>query len=120
TSNVSRRFNDHLKGLTRQKHHSLTLQRAWNKYGADQFIFHILEAVPCSHLLTREQWYFDQFCPYLGHLGFNTNPVAGSRLGSKASYESRQLMRERALARGSEHLKKAWAGDHEERARRFF
>jgi group I intron endonuclease len=34
----------HLQHLNKNNHHSIKLQRAWNKYGSDNFIFEILES----------------------------------------------------------------------------
>jgi group I intron endonuclease len=78
----------HLNQLTRQIHHSIKLQRAWNKYGADKFSFVVLEEVAEeSHLIPREQWWIDNTnCEY------NICKVAGNTLGRKPNRLSRQRM----------------------------
>ena len=35
----SRRFNDHKRKLNNGRHHSIKLQNAWNKNGAESFVF---------------------------------------------------------------------------------
>lgn len=48
--------------LIRNNHHSLKLQRAWNKYGADNFLFKILENdVESNVILEREIFYIKHF-----------------------------------------------------------
>lgn len=76
----TRRMSIHTSGLRRNKHHSRTLQRHYNKYGMSDLRFEILELVPHREdLLTVEQTYLDVFQPF-----YNTSPTAGSRLGSKS------------------------------------
>jgi len=54
-----RRERDHRSGLHRGRHHSVHLQRAWDKYGAEAFIFEILEICLPARCLKREQHYMD-------------------------------------------------------------
>lgn len=58
--NIYRRFNTHRSELNSGKHHSILLQRAWNKYGKDAFKFELLEYVTdVSKLEEREQHWMD-------------------------------------------------------------
>ena len=41
SQNISRRWYDHKRELRIQKHHNKYLQRAWNKYGEENFSFEI-------------------------------------------------------------------------------
>lgn len=61
TNNFKRRFNKHRSELRKNIHHSIHLQRAYNKYGEDKFIFVILEICEPVHdtLLMLEQKYLD-------------------------------------------------------------
>jgi group I intron endonuclease len=42
TSDIKRRFKDHRVRLNGGRHHATHLQRAWDKYGADAFVFKVL------------------------------------------------------------------------------
>lgn len=54
------RFCRHKKELKAGKHHSIFLQRAWDKYGSENFDFIIIETVDDkSILLLKEQSYLD-------------------------------------------------------------
>lgn len=57
--NIASRFRKHKADLLKNKHHSLYLQRAWNKYGKESFIFETIEEVPKDELLDVEQMYLD-------------------------------------------------------------
>jgi len=83
TVNLAHRWRQHRRLLSKGTHHSIKLQRAWNKYSADAFEFRVLET--CSHglLIPYEQMYIKYFRPW-----YNMCPVAGSRLGCKASPET--------------------------------
>jgi group I intron endonuclease len=89
--NLRKRRNGHFQDLRHGTHHSITLQRAWNKYGPDAFAFEILELVLVPELLTsREQYYFSKFRPF-GSRGFNIARVAGSTLGMPAPNRDRKM-----------------------------
>src|SRR5579884_2546151 len=45
SSKITERFTDHRWNLRRGTHHSASLQKAWNTYGEDKFLFIILEEV---------------------------------------------------------------------------
>lgn len=53
------RWNEHTNDLTANRHANIHLQRAWNKYGKDNFSFLILEEMNREQLLEREQVYLD-------------------------------------------------------------
>ena len=47
SSNIPRRWNNHLSCLSRGKSKNPHLQRSWNKYGRDAFSFSVLgECIP--------------------------------------------------------------------------
>jgi group I intron endonuclease len=79
-----KRQQTHIIALQRCKHHSRILQHHFNKYGADDLSFEVLEIVENgSQLIEREQFYIDKINPF-----FNISKTAGSRLGCKASEET--------------------------------
>lgn len=60
TVNFEVRKGEHLRYLNGNYHNNLHLLNAWKKYGADDFVFEILEVIEDrSALLDREQWYLD-------------------------------------------------------------
>lgn len=63
TRNFTRRKADHLHRLRRGKSTNTILQKAWNKYGSECFIFEILEEFQIGDLIEREQFYIDTLSP---------------------------------------------------------
>ena len=93
--NIDKRWKHHKKDLAKRKHHSRLLQRAWDKYGEENFKFEIIEEVKNpEHLLSYEQVYLDYYKSYEDDKGFNICKIAGSPLGLKRSDEVKQKMRE--------------------------
>lgn len=62
----------HFYLLRTNQHHSIYLQRAFNKYGESNFVFEPIELVVEIDLLTREQWYLDTLQPE-----YNISKIAG-------------------------------------------
>ena len=56
---IQKRWEQHLLALRKGIHHSVLLQRAWNKYGEDCFEFLIKEECEEGQLLEREQQYLN-------------------------------------------------------------
>lgn len=54
---------EHKRQLNKGTHVNIILQRAWNKYGSDNFKMEILEIVEPEFLLKREQFYLDKLKP---------------------------------------------------------
>jgi hypothetical protein len=66
---VHKRWVQHKSSLRKGLHHSIALQRAWNKYGCDCFHFKVLEY--CDDLVGREQHYIDSL-----NSAYNVLPLA--------------------------------------------
>lgn len=84
-----KRWSIHKSQLNNKKHDNRHLQAAWNKYGTNQFIFHIIEFVDnLELLLEREQYWITltNCCDRM--VGYNLSPTAGSQLGIKRSAET--------------------------------
>ena len=91
--NIAKRRRQHLNLLHKNKHHSIYLQRAFNKWGECAFEFSVLEIVPdVQLLLSVEQHYLDT----LKH-EYNTYPTAGSTLGVKRNAKTRAQMSASAM-----------------------
>lgn len=87
---IKRRFQEHIRKLNKNEHHSQHLQRTWNK-NPGSFIFKILEIVPDKDdLIEREQWWLDILETYKDDKGYNARKDADSNLGLKWS-ESRRI-----------------------------
>ena len=79
------RKNKHLSDLRKNRHHSIKLQRHFNKYGEADLFFDVLENINDVVLLKNvEQFFIDTINPY-----FNNYPTASSCLGCKHSEESK-------------------------------
>jgi group I intron endonuclease len=61
---LSKRWTQHKSKLKYNKHGNIILQRSWNKYGKECFIFEIIEECDVAFLLEREQFFLDTLKPY--------------------------------------------------------
>jgi len=87
------RWTTHLWQLENNKHHNIHLQRAYNKYGKENFIFEILYRTNDINELIEKENYFILITNCLNQeFGYNICEVAGSSLGRIASEETRQKL----------------------------
>lgn len=61
TSSFARRWFEHKEMLSRGTHHSHKLQSDWNTFGADAFVFQVLERCHPAVRLDREQYYITRY-----------------------------------------------------------
>lgn len=88
-----RRWRDHKSNLKINKSNCLLLQRAWNKYGEENFIFVVLELVEDqTKLVEIETSWIKRLDSSNVELGYNILPTGYSRLGLKASNETKFKM----------------------------
>jgi group I intron endonuclease len=100
TKNFLNRKTHHLVCLRNKKHRNQYLQKAFDKYGEDKFIFEILEEnIEEQKLLLREQFYLDSYKSYNREIGYNLNPTAGSNKGFKMPESAKQILREKNLGK---------------------
>lgn len=86
SQSISRRWSNHLTELRRGVHGNSRLQRAFNKYGEENFKFSIIEIVENPQdCIFVEQKYIDEFHPEL-----NICLIARSSLGIKRSNETKR------------------------------
>ncbi len=79
------RWGIHRTSLKHSKHQNAKLQACWDKYGASQFVFEILEEAEPGKLMAVEQVWLDKEKPEL-----NINPRADAPMrGMKATPEHR-------------------------------
>ena len=95
----SKRWNDHKSLLKSNKHHSIILQRSWNKYGEDSFLFEILEEID-ENIIEREQYYLDLLKPK-----YNVSPTAQSCKGIKKTKQQKDTLSKRMIGKfaGEKH-----------------
>lgn len=91
TKNFGRRFYAHRSELSKNKHHSQKLQRAWLKYGEGSFVFEKVIVCGIKNLLEYEQAVIGFYSSCSN--GYNILPKAGSREGHKHSQRSLSLLR---------------------------
>lgn len=84
------RWKEHIGSLNKGKHRNRFLQRAWNKYGAKAFAFTILELCEPEDCLDREKAWIESFDATNPRVGYNICKEGFSRLGTKASEETRR------------------------------
>jgi len=69
--NINKRWVRHKNDLNKNQHQNIKLQRAWNKYGAENFEFSIMEECEYDSLLIIEQNYLNQNPEY--NIGKNSS-----------------------------------------------
>lgn len=95
--NISSRFFIHQSNLRNNKHPNKYLQASWNKYGEAAFEFIILEHCSKDKLIEREQYWID-YLNCINPNGYNANPTAGSRLGTKHSEETLKKLKAKIIS----------------------
>lgn len=103
------RKGDHLLNLRRNQHDNDYLQKAFNKYGEEDFIFEVLEVVPKlengtndkDKLTEREQYWMDYYKSWNRYYGYNINPSASINpmQGKTHTEEARAKISEAAKGR---------------------
>jgi group I intron endonuclease len=83
--NLLHRKQHHFHDLKAGNHKNDHLQRAYNHYGPDAFLFGVIEHVEhVELLLTREQYHIDTLNPE-----YNIARTAGSNLGAQLTPETK-------------------------------
>lgn len=89
TIHLKKRITQHYNLLKINKHPNKKLQRTWNKYGENNFIFSIIqENIEINDLINKEQTYIDKFNTV--KKGYNITPKAGTTLGNKWSKRAKK------------------------------
>jgi group I intron endonuclease len=74
-SNIRTRINGHLYDLRRDKHNNSYLQRAWNKYSEENFVFEIIEKCDISDLHFKEHYWVNELNCLDRSIGYNLKPT---------------------------------------------
>jgi len=75
--NIKNRISIHKYKLRANKHENIHLQRAWNKYGEDNFKFEEMEECSIEVLRTREQYWIDSLKVCDINIGYNICNIVG-------------------------------------------
>ena len=92
---VNKRLYEHKSTLKSNSHHNSHLQRAWNKYGEENFSFEILETIDgdIDTLRKREQYWIDYYKSYDLNAGYNISHSAVGNSGHEISEETKEKIR---------------------------
>ena len=90
SKNIYNRWSAHKLALRKNKHHSYKMQRAWNKYGGDNFKFYIIKIFlgKEKELRKLEQYYLDLYKSYDFNYGYNVNCTSEGGSPSPATEQS--------------------------------
>ena len=108
---LKKRWNEHKNDLKTNIHHSVYMQRSYNKHGKDCFTYKIISKCPQEYLVKLEQWFIDNLKPKYNMAKNANRPQLGKKLskerklqisefsknnlynlGRKASTETKNLM----------------------------
>src|SRR5258706_10432113 len=68
---IGRRYKRHMRELRKNKSNNKHLQRAWNKYGEENFIFYIIEECDIESLDKKEIYYIKKLKSHSSENGYN-------------------------------------------------
>lgn len=93
---VNRRIYTHIQALNGQYHGNTHLQKAWNKYGGENFSFEIIEIINGTEedIRKREQYWLDYYQSYNYNIGYNISHYAIGGGGYEVSDETKQKLSE--------------------------
>lgn len=109
------RFRKHKSGLYNNRHHSIKLQNAFNKYGDKNFVFGAIEVMEkemwevftekevLRYLLDRERYWIDNFNAF--NDGYNMLREPGTTYGHRHSKETKDII--------SKSSKRNWENNRE-------
>ena len=75
SNNIEKRYKIHLKLLKENKHHSIKLQYAWNKYEEKNFKFEVLEECSENLMVALEHYWCTILKTHSSKYGYNIRPT---------------------------------------------
>lgn len=97
--NLNKRKNAHLNSLLKNKHHSIVLQRAFNKYGMSNFIFEVIFNCNKNDCIEFENIFIQLLTP---KYNIAKNAIA-PMIGRKHSQETINKFKNKIVASGEKH-----------------
>lgn len=90
SSDIRRRFREHIQKLRDKKHKNRHIQFSWNEYGESAFKFYVVEMCEREFLDEKERFFIEKYRTMNQRFGYNlTN---GGMTGVKISEETRKKM----------------------------
>jgi len=86
--NTDDRLDGHMRSLNNNSHHSIKLQRAWNKYSSDNFICGVIEECDECNLDAKERYYIDLYDSHKS--GYNCVTPTGISSGYHHTEETKR------------------------------
>jgi len=116
--NLRARLHQHIHFLLKGKHHNVHLQRAFNKYGIDNFTFSVIEECEVDRLLEREEYYINKYSSLHNDKGFNivATPTDGG-VGKTVSEETKRKLSDRFSGEGNPNYGKCLSEETKEKIR---
>lgn len=97
--NIYNRKNAHYSDLRKNIHHNVHLQRAFNKYGEENFKFERIELlIPKENLCTKEREYIIKFDTINRNKGYNLDLPTPENYTKNRSEETKEKLRRISLA----------------------
>lgn len=90
SNNIQSRWSKHKSELKNNKHHNDYLQKAWNKYGQNDFIFYVLEYCEIARLDEREIHYINLYDTLNRDNGYNL--TSGGQFKKQYSDDTRNKL----------------------------
>lgn len=90
STDVYNRWNAHKNALNSNRHRNIYLQRAWNKYGKDNFNFYIIEKCNSDIIDELEKHYISMFNSTYNQCGYNIE--SGGNVNKQIPIETREKM----------------------------
>lgn len=85
---IEKRWTEHIRLLEKGKHHSLKLQRSWDKHGKNKFKFEIIEECEIDMLNIKEQYWIDYYNAVIK--GFNIVNVGETPIITKQKLKNKK------------------------------
>ena len=98
SQDIERRWGEHKRELDNGEHNNKHLQAAYNKYGADNFVWEIVEEYEECELDDREIFYISEYDSF--NNGYNQTIGGGGTRGYIVSEETKKRM---SVARKGKH-----------------
>lgn len=99
--NINSRWALHKRQLEKKTHSNMYLQRAWDKYGKDSFIFEVVEECNKEECIDLENKWLQFHQTFNIENGYNIIKQANNTLGYKHTKENKQRMKNIATEKWS-------------------
>lgn len=109
SKDIGGRMLEHIRDLESNRHVNWHLQRAYNKYGLENFEFNVVEMCDERKLTDRENYYIDKFKTLNKHKGYNLKIAADRVIYSELTLKKMSKSQKELRKNKSVRRKMAWA-----------